>query len=77
MKYNKTLVDCYFLKITGKDTIYISVAKLTFLTPKAYQGVKNVSFVIGRKIVIWLGFRSLVFLDMTTRQNQVNKYHDI
>ena len=33
MKYNKTLMDCYFLKITGKDTIYINVAKLTFLTP--------------------------------------------
>ena len=30
-----------------------------------------------RKIVIWLGFRSRVFLDITTQQNQINKNQNI
>ena len=30
-----------------------------------------------RKIVIWLGFRYRVFLDITTQQNQINKYQNI
>ena len=30
-----------------------------------------------RKIIIWLGFRSRIFLDITTQQNQINKYQNI
>ena len=30
-----------------------------------------------RKIVVWLGFRFQVFLDVPTEQNQINKYHII
>ena len=30
-----------------------------------------------RKIVIWLGFRSPVFLDITLQQNQMTKYQSI
>ena len=30
-----------------------------------------------RKIVIWLGLRSRVFLDIPSQQNQINKYHNI
>ena len=55
--FNKTLVDCDFLKIMVRDAIYI---------PVTY-----------RKIVIWLGFRYWVFLDITTQQNQINKYQNI
>ena len=28
-------------------------------------------------VVIWLGYRSRVFLDITTQQNQINKYQNI
>ena len=30
-----------------------------------------------RKIVIWLGFRCRVLLNMTTQQNQINKRQNI
>ena len=30
-----------------------------------------------RKIVIWLGFRSRVFLDIPTQPNQIKKYQNI
>ena len=56
MHCNKTLEDYDFLKIMGRDAIYI---------PVTY-----------RKIVIWLGFTSRVFLDIPTQQNQINKYHN-
>ena len=57
MHCNKTLEDYDFLKIMGRDAIYI---------PVTY-----------RKIVIWLGFTSRVFLDIPTQQNQINKHHNI
>ena len=57
MHCNKTLEDCDFLKIMGRDTIYIQVTY--------------------KKIVVWLGFRSRVFLDIPTEQNQINKYHNM
>ena len=30
-----------------------------------------------RKVVVSLGFRSRIFLDITTQQNQVNKHQNI
>ena len=57
MHCNKTLEDCDFLKIMGRDAIYI---------PVTY-----------RKIAIWLGFRTRIFLNIPTQQNQINKYHNI
>ena len=57
MHCHKTIEDCDFLKIMGRDAIYI---------PVTY-----------RTIVIWLGFRSLVFLDILTQQNQIKKYQNI
>ena len=51
MHCNKTLEDCDFLKIMGRDAVYIPVT--------------------NRKIVVWLSFRSQVFLDIPTQQNQM------
>ena len=33
--------------------------------------------VIYRKIIIWLGFRSQVFLDITTQEDEIDKYQNI
>ena len=33
--------------------------------------------VIYRNIIIWLGFRSQVFLDITTQEDQIDKYQNI
>ena len=57
MHCNKTLEDCDFLKIMGRDAIYI---------PVTY-----------RKIVIGLVLGTRFSLDITTQQNQINKYQNI
>ena len=65
MHYQKTLEDCYFLKIMENDAIYISITKKEL--PQ-----NNI-----QKDCYWLCFKTLVFLDVSTQQNQVNKYQNI